>query len=66
MSTSLGEIEHIAIVGAGIAGCHAAQNLASDYDVTIFDRSGIAAEATGYMRSRRNTTSFTAWIRAVT
>ncbi|SDY12864.1 NAD(P)/FAD-dependent oxidoreductase [Halopenitus persicus] len=38
----------ICIVGAGIAGCHAAFDLAADHDVTVLDRVGIAAEATGY------------------
>lgn len=39
--------QHVVIVGAGVAGCHAARNLAVDHDVTVFDRIGVAAEATG-------------------
>ncbi|WP_440767139.1 NAD(P)/FAD-dependent oxidoreductase [Natronorubrum sp. DTA7] len=47
MSASHEERPHIVIVGAGVAGCHAARNLAADHDVTVVDRNGIAAEATG-------------------
>ena len=35
------------VVGAGIAGCMAARELAADRDVLLVDRSGIAAAATG-------------------
>ncbi|WP_280536260.1 FAD-dependent oxidoreductase [Halopenitus sp. POP-27] len=38
---------HVLIVGAGVAGCHAAFELAADHEVTVLDRSGVAAEATG-------------------
>lgn len=37
----------IIVVGAGIAGCHAARELASEYTVTVVERSNVAAEATG-------------------
>ena len=47
MSTTDGELEHVVIVGAGIAGCHTARNLAADHEVTVIDRTGVAAEATG-------------------
>jgi sarcosine oxidase, subunit beta len=47
MCSSHEEYDHIVIVGAGVAGCHAARNLATDHEVTVLDRSGIAAEATG-------------------
>ena len=35
------------VVGAGIAGCMAARELAADRDVLVIDRSGVAAAATG-------------------
>lgn len=35
------------VVGAGIAGCMAARELAADRDVLVLDRSGVAAAATG-------------------
>jgi glycine/D-amino acid oxidase-like deaminating enzyme len=35
------------VVGAGIAGCMAARELATDRDVLLLDRSGVAAAATG-------------------
>lgn len=38
---------NVVVVGAGIAGCHTAHELASDHEVTVLDRRGIAAEATG-------------------
>ncbi|ELY92093.1 FAD dependent oxidoreductase [Natrialba hulunbeirensis JCM 10989] len=47
MCASTKERDHIVVVGAGVAGCHAARNLAVDHEVTVLDRSGIAAEATG-------------------
>ncbi|ADD07470.1 FAD-dependent oxidoreductase (plasmid) [Natrialba magadii ATCC 43099] len=47
MCSSHKERDHVVIVGAGVAGCHAARNLAVDHEVTVLDRSGIAAEATG-------------------
>jgi glycine/D-amino acid oxidase-like deaminating enzyme len=37
----------VIVVGAGIAGCHAAYDLSMDHEVTVLDRSGIAAGATG-------------------
>jgi sarcosine oxidase, subunit beta len=40
-------IERVAVVGAGIAGCHAANELAADHDVVVFDATDVAAEATG-------------------
>jgi glycine/D-amino acid oxidase-like deaminating enzyme len=39
--------EHVVVVGAGVAGCHAAHELAVDHEVTVLDRRGVAAEATG-------------------
>lgn len=47
MRTTDKNIEHVAIVGAGVAGCHAARDLAADHEVTVLDRSGVATEATG-------------------
>jgi sarcosine oxidase, subunit beta len=40
-------IERVAVVGAGIAGCHAATELAAAHDVVVFDAADVAAEATG-------------------
>lgn len=37
----------VIVVGAGVAGCHAARELASDHDVTVLDREGVASGATG-------------------
>lgn len=37
----------IAVVGAGVIGCAIADALAPDYDVLVFDRSGVAEGATG-------------------
>ncbi|QFU84534.1 NAD(P)/FAD-dependent oxidoreductase [Natronorubrum aibiense] len=37
----------VIVIGAGVAGCHTALELATDHDVVILDRSGIAAGATG-------------------
>lgn len=37
----------VLIVGAGVVGCHAARELSRDHDVTVLDRDGIAAGATG-------------------
>jgi glycine/D-amino acid oxidase-like deaminating enzyme len=39
--------ERVVVVGAGVAGCAAARELARDHDVTVLDRHGVAAEATG-------------------
>jgi glycine/D-amino acid oxidase-like deaminating enzyme len=39
--------QRVVVVGAGVAGCHTAQELAADHDVTVLDRRGVAAEATG-------------------
>ena len=36
----------ILVVGAGVAGCHVARELASDHEVTVVDRDGIAEGAT--------------------
>ena len=37
----------VVVVGAGVIGCIAARELASDHDVLVVDRTGVAAEATG-------------------
>jgi len=37
----------VVVVGAGVAGCIAARELAPDHDVLVLDRTGVAAEATG-------------------
>lgn len=41
------EPDRVVVVGAGVAGCHAARELAPDHDVLVLDRRGVAAEATG-------------------
>ncbi|APX97743.1 NAD(P)/FAD-dependent oxidoreductase [Natronorubrum daqingense] len=40
-------LERVVIVGAGIGGCHAARELASDHDVTLLESSDVASGATG-------------------
>jgi glycine/D-amino acid oxidase-like deaminating enzyme len=35
------------VVGAGVAGAHAARALATDHDVRVLERAGVASEATG-------------------
>ncbi|MEF8801254.1 MAG: FAD-dependent oxidoreductase [Halolamina sp.] len=37
----------ILVVGAGVAGCQVARELAGDHDVTVLDKHGIASGATG-------------------
>ncbi|MFB6219817.1 MAG: NAD(P)/FAD-dependent oxidoreductase [Halolamina sp.] len=37
----------ILVVGAGVAGCQVARELAADHDVTILDKQGVASGATG-------------------
>lgn len=37
----------VIVVGAGVAGCHAARELATDHEVTVLDREGVASGATG-------------------
>ena len=37
----------VIVVGAGIAGCQVARELAPDHDVLVLDRRGVAVEATG-------------------
>jgi len=37
----------VLVIGGGIAGCHAAHDLSRDFDVTLLEREGIAADATG-------------------
>lgn len=37
----------VIVVGAGVAGCQAAYELAADHDVTLIDRDGVAAGTTG-------------------
>ena len=37
----------VIVVGAGIAGCHAARELASDHDVCVLEREHVGAGATG-------------------
>lgn len=39
--------ERVVIVGAGIAGCHAAFDLATDHDVTVLEANEVAGGATG-------------------
>lgn len=39
--------KEVVIIGAGVAGCHIAWELASDHDVTVIERDSIAAQATG-------------------
>lgn len=41
------DISKIVVVGAGVAGCHTARNLATDHEVVVLDESGVAAGATG-------------------
>ena len=46
----MGEVQdrqRVVVVGAGIAGCQVARELAPDHDVLLLDRRGVAAEATG-------------------
>ena len=37
----------VLVVGAGVAGCQVARELAADHDVTVLDRQGVASGATG-------------------
>lgn len=41
------ESADVVVVGAGVTGCGVARQLATDRDVLVVDRSGVAAEATG-------------------
>ncbi|WP_373189906.1 NAD(P)/FAD-dependent oxidoreductase [Halolamina sp.] len=37
----------VLVVGAGVAGCQVARELAADHDVTVLDKQGVASGATG-------------------
>ena len=37
----------VLVVGAGVAGCQVARELATDHDVTVLDKQGVASGATG-------------------
>lgn len=37
----------VLVVGAGVAGCQVARELAADHDVTVLDQQGVASGATG-------------------